>query len=317
MISMKDFFKTINRYKVWLLIELALIIIFDYALFRYIYGTYWFDSSRWDEVMINGARLSGGYRKCCTLNCLAAVNGWVTTLAVLCATLIRYVFYENKNLKLLNASFPMKIQIKTLHELLLGGIPITFAVVFWGFTNFLRESFDFVNGGWTVWNPSFQIDYLYSIYIYLAIALDLYVFMVFAKSVASTTAGLLLNYIVTVFLAMCGYAIYVDYSFEIFKNQLFLYNLINSLLLIVPLIFCLVALPIADKKLDISKGGVFHFKSVQVAVSIFSGLSFFGWMLGFIDVFGQKYSTVNISVSIIISLAISLAIFFLTRARKA
>ena len=311
---MKDFIKTIKRYRVFLLLELAAIIILDYAFYRVTYNPLWSTMALSQDYMINGAQLTREFLNWNSIKLLATVNGFVTVFILVFATFIRYVIYDGKNRKLINASFPLRIREKTVHELLLGVIPITIAALFAG-TAALLNNFDYVQGGYTVWHPQFNLAYVQLACLNWIVGIDLYVYFVFAKRVASSNAGLVLNYFVISFLALVAFAFYFDNYGNVFSG--YLYDLVGFIAFLIPLGLSLAGLFIADRKLDISKGGLFYFKTIHVIVSILSGLAFFVWMYGYLEIYLKGDTVAHAILAIAISIAISAGVFFLTRARKA
>ena len=108
---------------------------------------------------------------------------------------------------------------------------------------------------------------------------------------------------------------YIDSNLNIFVGNEILFELILALCCSFHLVLSIIGLIIADKKLDIAKGGSYYFRPVQIAVCIMSGASFLTWMLGFFDSEKGGLNPIYITISVIISLIVTVCVFFLTKAK--
>lgn len=312
---MKGFIQFIKRYKVLLLIELLAIIVVTIFLIKAIFHN--LIPSNWQEVTINGVNLTYGYMIWVVANSISECLFFATTPVVLVFTIIRYIIYDNKNQRILNNSFPLSNEKKTLYEMLLGGIPITISVVFYGLIGYIFGGFGFMHDGTIQWTPNLTISEVWVIYLILALCLGVYAFLVFSRKVSSSIGGLLLLYITSVFLAVYViFGFYIEPWWSTFTGNEFVYELIPALTCSVPLVLSIIGLIITDKKMDIAKGGTFYFKPVQIAVCIISGVSFLFCMLGFFDIEKGGLNTLYITISIIISLLVTVCVFFLTKEKR-
>ena len=311
---MKNFIQMIKRYRVLFLIELLVIVAVTVFFSRVVFNRMtWYE---WRNVSINGAKLTPGYIFWWCAESISEGLFRATTPVVLAFTLIRYIFYDNKNQRILNNSFPVSNRQRTLFEMLIGGIPITISVVLYGVLLYCFGSFAFFNDGSVQWTPNFTYSDISIIVMLLLLFLGLYAFLVFSKKVSSSIGGTILLYLNGVYLSI---GIFVS-LFEPLWNKMvgneFLYELFPTLVCAFPLAFSIIGSIIADKKLDIAKGGTYYFKPVQIVVCIMSGISFCTWMLGFFDSEKGGLNPLYITISVIISLLVTGCVFYLTKEKK-
>lgn len=311
---MKNFIQMIKRYRVLFLIELLVIVAVTVFFSRVVFNRMtWYE---WRNVSINGAKLTPGYIFWWCAESISEGLFRATTPVVLAFTLIRYIIYDNKNQRILNNSFPVSNRQRTLFEMLIGGIPITISVVLYGVLLYCFGSFAFFSDGSVQWTPNFTYSDISIIVMLLLLFLGLYAFLVFSKKVSSSIGGTILLYLNGVYLSI---GIFVS-LFEPLWNKMvgneFLYELFPTLVCAFPLAFSIIGSIIADKKLDIAKGGTYYFKPVQIVVCIMSGISFCTWMLGFFDSEKGGLNPLYITISVIISLLVTGCVFYLTKEKK-
>ena len=265
---------------------------------------------------INGVSLTYGYMLWSAANIVSKCLLFATTPVVTVFTIIRYIIYDNKNQKVLNNSFPIRNEKNTRHELLIGGIPITISVVLNGLIGHIFAGFAFIHDDTIKWSPNFKITELWVICITLALCLGAYAFLVFARKVSSSIGGMILIYVTGAFLGVCIFGFYIDPNLNIFVGNEILFELILALCCSFHLVLSIIGLIIADKKLDIAKGGSYYFKPVQIAVCIMSGASFLTWMLGWFDSEKGGLTPLYTIFSVILSLLVTACVYFLTGAKK-
>lgn len=311
---MKGFIQFIKRYKVLLLIELFAIIVVTIFLIKVIYHN--LIPSNWQEATINGVSLTYGYMICFVADSISACLFYATTPVVLVFTIIRYIIYDNKNQRILNNSFPLSNGEKTIHEMLIGGIPIAISAILCGLIGNCIGSFGYMHDGTLKWTPNLTISELCYIYMMLVLCIGVYAFLVFSRKVSSSIGGVLLLYITSAFLAVFViFRFCIEPWWNTFTGNEFVYELIPILSCSFPLVLSIIGLIITDKKLDIAKGGTYYFKPVQIAVCIMSGASFLTWMLGFFESEKGGLNLIYITISVIISLIVTVCVFFLTKAK--
>lgn len=311
---MKNFIQMIKRYRVLFLIELLVIVAVTVFFSRVVFNRMtWYE---WRNVSINGAKLTPGYIFWWCAESISEGLFRATTPVVLAFTLIRYIFYDNKNQRILNNSFPVSNRQRTLFEMLIGGIPITISVVLYGVLLYCFGSFAFLSDGSVQWTPNFTYSDISIIVMLLLLFLGLYAFLVFSKKVSSSIGGTILLYLNGVYLSIGIFVSLVEPLWNKMVGNEFLYELFPTLVCAFPLAFSIIGSIIADKKLDIAKGGTYYFKPVQIVVCIMSGISFCTWMLGFFDSEKGGLNPLYITISVIISLLVTGCVFYLTKEKK-
>ena len=311
---MKNFTQMIKRYRVLFLIELLVIIAVTVFFSREVFDRMtWYE---WRNVSINGANVTPGYIFWWCAESISEGLFRATTPVVLAFTLIRYIVYDNKNQRILNNSFPVSNRQRTLFEMLIGGIPITISVVLYGVLLYCFGSFAFFSDGSVQWTPNFTYSEISIIVMLLLLFLGLYAFLVFSKKVSSSIGGTILLYLNGVYLSIGIFVSLVEPLWNKMVGNEFLYELFPTLVCAFPLAFSIIGSIIADKKLDIAKGGTYYFKPVQIVVCIMSGISFCTWMLGFFDSEKGGLNPLYITISVIISLLVTGCVFYLTKEKK-
>lgn len=311
---MKNFTQMIKRYRVLFLIELLVIIAVTFFFSREVFDRMtWYE---WRNVSINGANLTPGYIFWWCAESISEGLFRATTPVVLAFTLIRYIVYDNKNQRILNNSFPVSNSQRTLFEMLIGGIPVTVSVVLYGVMLYCFGSFAFFSDGNVQWTPNFTYSEISIIVMLLLLFLGLYAFLVFSKKVSSSIGGTILLYLNGVYLSIGIFVSLVEPLWNKMVGNEFLYELFPTLVCASPLAFSIIGSIIADKKLDIAKGGTYYFKPVQIVVCIMSGISFCTWMLGFFDSEKGGLNPLYITISVIISLLVTGCVFYLTKEKK-
>lgn len=311
---MKNFIQMIKRYRVLFLIELLVIVAVTVFFSREVFNRMtWYE---WSNVSINGAKLTPGYIFWWCAESISEGLFRATTPVVLAFTLIRYIIYDNKNQRILNNSFPVSNRQRTLFEMLIGGIPITISVVLYGVLLYCFGSFAFFSDGSVQWTPNFTYSDISIIVMLLLLFLGLYAFLVFSKKVSSSIGGTILLYLNGVYLSIGIFVSLVEPLWNKMVGNEFLYELFPTLVCAFPLAFSIIGSIIADKKLDIAKGGTYYFKPVQIVVCIMSGISFCTWMLGFFDSEKGGLNPLYITISVIISLLVTGCVFYLTKEKK-
>ncbi len=311
---MKNFTQMIKRYRVLFLIELLVIIAVTVFFSREVFDRMtWYE---WRNVSINGANVTPGYIFWWCAESISEGLFRATTPVVLAFTLIRYIIYDNKNQRILNNSFPVSNRQRTLFEMLIGGIPITISVVLYGVLLYCFGSFAFFSDGSVQWTPNFTYSEISIIVMLLLLFLGLYAFLVFSKKVSSSIGGTILLYLNGVYLSIGIFVSLVEPLWNKMVGNEFLYELFPTLVCAFPLAFSIIGSIIADKKLDIAKGGTYYFKPVQIVVCIMSGISFCTWMLGFFDSEKGGLNPLYITISVIISLLVTGCVFYLTKEKK-
>ena len=311
---MKYFIQMIKRYRVLFLIELLVIVAVTVFFSRVVFNRMtWYE---WRNVSINGAKLTPGYIFWWCAESISEGLFRATTPVVLAFTLIRYIIYDNKNQRILNNSFPESDCQRTLFEMLIGGIPITISVVLYGVLLYCFGSFAFFSDGSVQWTPNFTYSDISIIVMLLLLFLGLYAFLVFSKKVSSSIGGTILLYLNGVYLSIGIFVSLVEPLWNKMVGNEFLYELFPTLVCAFPLAFSIIGSIIADKKLDIAKGGTYYFKPVQIVVCIMSGISFCTWMLGFFDSEKGGLNPLYITISVIISLLVTGCVFYLTKEKK-
>jgi len=309
---MREYFKTIKRYRVLFAIEILVIIAIAIFIIEKMYGPSLTPGPRF---IFDRTDVSFGYGIWWISQCIANGFLFATTPTVLVFTLIRYIIYDNKNQKIINNSFPISNHNSYLIELFLGGIPIAVTTLFYIVVTYFFGHFKYTDSG-QVWNP--QFDFESSVW-GLAITLLLlgtYTFLVFARKVSSSIGGMILLYVVSAFFSVF---IIFRWFFEpilygkITNNTVFM--LAYLLIFSIPFVVSIIGLMITSKKIDIAKGGTYYFMPVQIAVCIMSGASFLTWMLGFFDSEKGGLNPIYITISVIISLIVTVCVFFLTKGK--
>ena len=304
----------IKRYRVLFLIELLVIVAVTVFFSRVVFNRMtWYE---WRNVSINGAKLTPGYIFWWCAESISEGLFRATTPVVLAFTLIRYIIYDNKNQRILNNSFPVSNRQRTLFEMLIGGIPITISVVLYGVLLYCFGSFAFFSDGSVQWTPNFTYSDISIIVMLLLLFLGLYAFLVFSEKVSSSIGGTILLYLNGVYLSIGIFVSFVEPLWNKMVGNEFLYELFPTLVCAFPLAFSIIGSIIADKKLDIAKGGTYYFKPVQIVVCIMSGISFCTWMLGFFDSEKGGLNPLYITISVIISLLVTGCVFYLTKEKK-
>lgn len=313
-LKMKDFMNIIKRYKILFLIEILVTVAVTVFLIKKIH--LYLIPPYWHMTTINGVGLTSGYMIWSVADTISECLFWATTPVVIIFTIIRYIIYDNKNQKVLNNSFPIRNEKNTRYELLIGGLPITISVILYGLIDYCLSGFSFVYDEALKWKPDFNISELWMFYITLALCLGAYAFLVFARKVSSSIGGMILIYVTGAFLGVFIFGFFIDPNLNKFVGNEILFELIIAICCSFHLVLSIIGLIIADKKLDIAKGGSYYFKPVQIAVCIMSGASFLTWMLGWFDSEKGGLTPLYTIFSVILSLLVTACVYFLTGAKK-
>jgi len=143
----------------------------------------------------------------------------------------------------------------------------------------------------------------------LLMAMIFYTLLVISKRVASNVWGMLLFFVLSSFVSIGAFVDVMDLCFE--HNI----NIPASVIIAVPVIIIVilsVLLFIITKKVDISKGGTYYFKSVHIFVIITSGVFSFLLMEEFIKMSFDKVNPILLVTILIVSAAIAFGIWYLT-----
>lgn len=308
---MREYFKTIKRYRVLFAIEILVIIAIAIFIIEKMYGPILTPGPRF---IFDRTDVSFGYGIWWISQCIADGFLFATTPTVFVFTLIRYIIYDNKNQKIINNSFPISNHNSYLIEIFLGGIPIAVTTLFYIVVMYFFGHFKYTDSG-QVWNPQFGFESsVWGLAITLLL-LGTYTFLVFARKVSSSIGGMILLYVVSAFLSVFIFGWFFEpilYG-KITNNTVFM--LAFLLIFSIPFAVSIIGLMITSKKIDIAKGGTYYFMPVQIAVCIMSGASFLTWMLGFFDSEKGGLNPIYITISVIISLIVTVCVFFLTKAK--
>ena len=311
---MKNFIQMLKRYRVLFLIELLVIVAVSAFFSKDVFNR--LIPYKLGYASINGSDLPTGYIIWWISEGISEGLIRATTPVVLVFTLIRYIVYDNKNQRILNNSFPVSNRQRTLFEMLIGGIPIMISVVLYGVLLYCFGSFAFFNDGSVQWTPNFTYSEISIIFMLLLLLLGLHAFLVFSKKVSSSIGGTILLYLNGVYLSIGIFVSLIEPLWNKIVGNEFLYELFPTLVCAFPLAFSIIGSIIADKKLDIAKGGTYYFKPLQIIVCIMSGISFCTWMLGFFDSEKGGLTPLYITISVIISLLVTGCVFYLTKEKK-
>ena len=308
---MKDFFKTIKRYKILFAIETMVIVAVSVFIIEKLYGNLLIPGPRF---FLNKTGLAYGIWW--ISHCVSEALFFATTPVVLIFTLIRYIIYDNKHQKIINNSFPESNRKEYLIELFLGGIPIAVTTLFYEIVLYFFGHFNYTIAGVTVWDPYFTINISTLGLGILFLMLGTYAFLVFARKVSSSIGGMILLYVVSTFMTLFTYVEFIDPIFYGKNQNNAIIVIAQSLIYSIPFAASIVGLIITSKKRDIAKGGTYYFKPIQIAVSILSGAGFSTWMLGFFDSEKGGLNPLYITITIIISLLVTVCVFFLTKEKR-
>ena len=221
--------------------------------------------------------------------------------------ILRYAIYDNKKQQLIKASFPVSLAKESLFELLNGIVP--FILMF-----FIRNTLSIV-GSYTIMvdvieqNRHFHVMDLFYQIEELQMAMIFYTLLVISKRVASNVWGMLLFFVLS---SLVSFGALFDVMDLCFEHNI---NIPASVIIAVPVIIFVilsVLLFIITKKVDISKGGTYYFKSVHIFVIITSGVFSFLLMEEFIKMSFDKVNPILLVTILIVSAAIAFGIWYLT-----
>ena len=222
--------------------------------------------------------------------------------------ILRYAIYDNKKQQLIKASFPISMAGESLFELLNGVALITLMY-------FIRNILSVVGSYTVVVNMADQsrhfhvIDLFYEIEEFLIVIL-MYTMLVIAKRVASNVCGMLLFFVISSFGLVGLLTVFLDIFF---MNHI---NIPASVIIGFPIIVFAVLvllLFIIIKKVDVSKGGTYYFKSVHVFVVIASGVFSYLFIIEFAKMSIDRLNAPIVIVALIVSALIAFGIWYLTK----
>ena len=221
--------------------------------------------------------------------------------------ILRYAIFDNKKQQLIKASFPISLAGESLFELLNGIIPF---ILMYFIKNILSVAVPYC----IMVNLTEQYRHIHVMDLFyqaeeLLMAIIFYTLLVISKRVASNVWGMLLFFVLSSFVTIGALVDVMDLCFE--HNI----NIPASVIIAVPVIIIVilsVLLFIITKKVDISKGGTYYFKSVHIFVIITSGVFSFLLMEEFIKMSFDKVNPILLVTILIVSAAIAFGIWYLT-----
>ena len=152
------------------------------------------------------------------------------------------------------------------------------------------------------------LDLLYEIE-ELLIAIIVYTMLVIAKRVASNVIGMLLFFVLSSF----GIIGLLTVILDIFFNNSI--NIPASVIIITPIILFAVLtllLFVIIKKVDISKGGTYYFKTVHIFVVTASGVFSYLFIIEFAKMSLDEVNVLTVITALIVSALIAFGIWYLT-----
>ena len=221
--------------------------------------------------------------------------------------ILRYAIYDNKKQQLIKASFPISMAGESLFELLNGVVLITLMY-------FIRNILSVVGSYTVIVNLADQsrhfhvLDLLYEIE-ELLIAIIVYTMLVIAKRVASNVCGMLLFFVLSSF----GIIGLLTVILDIFFNNSI--NIPASVIIITPIILFAVLtllLFVIIKKVDISKGGTYYFKTAHIFVVTASGVFSYLFIIEFAKMSLDEVNVLTVITALIVSALIAFGIWYLT-----
>ena len=304
---MKELINEFKRHKMFFLTELivfiliAIIVGIKLDAFPYLFYVI---TNNYEKV--RGMHFEGtSYRIYRVLDQLGLIGLIAVPTTVFICTGLRYLIFDNRKQKLFKSSVPVKYQTETWFEVLSGIIPIFVMTFIYGIIQSL--TFDWAVSGPLVLSgfnltglryiffESYEYEFFLIIIWYLALVL--------AKRVSASAGGIITAFGLNFFLVVLAESIYLDINIPV-----------TSLVVYIPFIILYsVLLFIFDRKLDISKGGTFYFKSVSVAMTILSGIAFCVMTLSLFYTEKGQINASYIILSILMGLIVMPAEYFLTR----
>ncbi|MCR4647485.1 MAG: hypothetical protein K5776_00235 [Lachnospiraceae bacterium] len=301
---MADLFKETKRNKNFILFEIIVWIIVSVAALFYLKDI---------NLIATLIKTIPEYRNAGHVVWLSALYISQTSYGVLIPVIfgcmiLRYAVFENKKQQLIKASFPISMTGESLFELLNGIVPILLMF-------FIRNILSLL-GSYTVAvntvnqrNHFHVMDFLYQIDELLLVIL-IYTILVISKRVASNVCGMLLFFILSSYALTGLYTIITDIFF--LQNI----KIPTSVIIAVPImIFSVLTLLLffIIKKVDISKGGTYYFKSVHIFVIIASGVFSYLFIIEYAKMNFDSINPLMVITSLIVSALISLGIWYLTK----
>ena len=231
----------------------------------------------------------------------------ITIPVIFVCMIIRYVLYDNKKQQLIKSSMPLQFKTESLFELLNGFIPVIVMYL-------LRNTLSCI-GSYTIvvsmveQNKHFHVKDFFYMFDELLLVLAVYTLLVISKRVASNVWGMLLFTFLGFFAIYAWYWIVIDFLFDLVLKSLVnigVYVVMFAVVVLVPLLFLII------KKVDISKGGTYYFKTVHIIVVILSGLFAFAAMQELFKMYAAKINPLFVALSFIVSAGIAAGVWYLT-----
>ena len=304
---MNELIKEFKRHKIFFLTELvvfvliAIVVGIKFDVFPYVFYVIFNNAEKVKNLEYWGM----AYRIYTICDCFSITALYSAPPAVFICTFLRYVIFDNKKQRIFKSSVPLDYKTETLFEVLSGIVPIfvitmIYAVVctltfHWGGTYIEFAGFTPENIVYVFFNSA---EYMF-FYI-----VALYLFLVLAKRVSSSTGGIIIFF----GLSLCLLTL-TDGMVFLVINMAIPEPVISGMYIILSGIL----LAVFDRKLDISKGGTFYFKSISIAMTILSGVIFFIMSVGLFKNYTDKLTPPGIIFSVVVGIGVMIAEYYLTK----
>lgn len=307
---MNELIREFKRHKMFFLFELMVFILIAIIFglqTEFLQDSFYIITNNADKVR-DLEYFGASYRAYRILDNLLQISVFAMIPSVLICTFLRYALQDNRKQRLFKSSVPLSYTTESLFEVLSGIIPI-FAVFFL-YALLCTFSFDWGEKGLVF--SGFSLEYFtYEFFvnefsIYFTSAIALYLFLVLAKRVSSSTGGIIIFF---------GLSLCIFYMADFVILLIVKANVPEQLIALPFIIVSVILLVIFDRKLDISKGGTFYFKSVSIVMTVSAGIAFFVMTASFFQNSGENLTAIHIVVSILIGIAVMFAEHYLTRPR--
>ena len=305
---MNELIREFKRHKMFFLFELMVFILIAIIFglqTEFLQDSFYIITNNADKVR-DLEYFGASYRAYRILDNLLQISVFAMIPSVLICTFLRYALQDNRKQRLFKSSVPLSYTTESLFEVLSGMIPI-FAVFF---LYALLCTFSFEWGEKGLVFSGFSLEYFtYEFFVnefsfYFTSAIALYLFLVLAKRVSSSTGGIIIFF---------GLSLCIFYMADFVILLIVKANTPELLIALPFIIVSVILLVIFDRKLDISKGGTFYFKSISIAMTILSGVMFFIMSVGLFKNYTDKLTPPGIILSVVVGIGVMIAEYYLTK----
>lgn len=202
---------------------------------------------------------------------MIVLEGFVPVMMI--CTFICWAIFDDKGQKLFKASLPISNSQESKYDMISGCFSLFVAsiiVIVFGIVDYF------------MWQNVFGASYAKSMWVLLIIdVIKFFVIgccanavMVIGKRVSSSVLGGTMGFIIVIGGFVTCFEQFIEYNIidGLFGHHIDLNSIPYNIALLVGYLFILalllIALVVANKKVDIAKGGTYYFKSVQIAICV-------------------------------------------------